>query len=78
MTHMSKFSHSNDGVPTTMHIDFFFSRTPFQTTSNEAYNLVAPRNVGRVPEYETPQNLPPSTTSQPTTGAAEDSLYEPV
>ncbi|CAI8013811.1 hypothetical protein GBAR_LOCUS8703 [Geodia barretti] len=47
-----------------------------QTTSNEAYNVV--RGTGRTAEddYEVPQNLPPPTTTQPTTTAAGD--YEPV
>ena len=61
----------------------------FQTTSNEAYNVVK-RQTGRgggggggggevvEGEYEIPQNLPPPTSSQPTTTAAGDSLYEPV
>ncbi|CAI8037924.1 Receptor-type tyrosine-protein phosphatase F [Geodia barretti] len=50
--------------------------SPFQTTSNEAYNVV--RGTGRTAEveYEVPQNLPPSTSSfQP---AAGDNTYEPV
>ena len=54
------------------------SRDPdqLQPTSNEAYNVV--RGTGRTAEddYEVPQNLPPPTTSQPTTAAAGD--YEPV
>ena len=61
----------------------------FQTTSNEAYSVVK-RQTGRgggaegetaeavEGEYENPQNLPPPTSSQPTTTAAGDSLYEPV
>ena len=59
----------------------------FQTTSNEAYRVVK-RQTGRggegetaeavEGEYENPQNLPPPTSSQPTTTAAGDSLYEPV
>ena len=39
------------------------------------------RGTGRTAEddYEVPQNLPPTTTSQqPTTTATGDSLYEPV
>ncbi|CAI8028411.1 hypothetical protein GBAR_LOCUS16207, partial [Geodia barretti] len=48
-----------------------------QTTSNEAYNVV--RGTGRTAEddYEVPQNLPPTTSSQPTTTAATGD-YEPV
>ena len=66
----------------------FLYRYPemFKTTSNEAYSVVK-RQTGRggrggggaVEEgYENPQNLPPPTSSQPTTTAAGDSLYEPV
>ena len=63
----------------------------FQTTSNEAYNVVK-RQTGRgggggggggggtaetvEDEYEIPQNLPPPISSQPTTTAAGE--HEPV
>ena len=74
------------------YISLFLYRYPemFKTTSNEAYNVVK-RQTGRggvrggggggesvEGEYENPQNLPPPTSSQPTTTAAGDSLYEPV
>ena len=51
----------------------------FKTTSNEAYSVVK-RQTGRggggggggeAVEYEIPQNLPPPTSSQPTTTAVE-------
>ena len=50
----------------------------FQTSSNEAYDVV--RGTGRTAEgeYEVIRDLPPSTSSQPTTAAAGDSLYESV
>ncbi|CAI8031725.1 hypothetical protein GBAR_LOCUS17989 [Geodia barretti] len=50
----------------------------FQTSSNEAYNVVRGTGSTVEGEYEVPRDLPPSTSSQPTTAAAGDSLYEPV
>ena len=53
-------------------------RTPIQTASNEAYNVV--RQTGRtsVVEYEVP-NLPSaSSSSKPTAAAVGDNVYEPV
>ena len=56
-----------------MHVCLFL-RIPFQTTSNEAYNVV--RGTGRTSavDYEVPQNHPPPTwSSRP---AAGDNFYE--
>ena len=50
----------------------------FQTSSNEAYDVVRGTGSTAEGEYEVTQALPPSTSSQPTTAAAGDSLYEPV
>ena len=53
----------------------------FQTTSNEAYNLVRQTTAVEA-EYEIPQNIPPppppSSSRPTTTTTAGDSLYEPV
>ena len=54
-------------------------RTPIQTASNEAYNVVR-QTGGRasVVEYEVP-NLPSaSSSSKPTAAAFGDNVYEPV
>ena len=76
-------------IPVTLATYRYLYRYPemFQTTSNEAYSVMK-RQTGRggggggggavEGEYENPQNLPPPTSSQPTTTAAGDSLYEPV
>ena len=49
-----------------------------QRSRPEAYNVV--KGTGRTAggDYEVPQNLPSTTSSQPTATAAGDSLYEPV
>ena len=51
-------------------------RTPIQTASNEAYNVVSGRTSEG--EYEV-LNLPSaSSSSKPTAAAVGDNVYEPV
>ena len=52
-------------------------RTPIQTASNEAYNVVRQTGRASVVEYEVP-NLPSASSSKPAAAAVGDNVYEPV
>ena len=47
----------------------------FQTTNNEAYNVVLPTRPAEV-EYEELPDVPSPTSSQPPTAAASGEYYE--
>ncbi|CAI8019047.1 hypothetical protein GBAR_LOCUS11493 [Geodia barretti] len=78
-THRSEMVDAPGSTATVLELSKISDETyasPFQTTSNKAYNVV--RGTGRTPEveYEVPQNLPPTTSSS--RPAAGDNTYEPV